>query len=147
MTHIPYKGGAGPATADIIGGHVEVMFVTISSAINHVKGGRLKALAVTTKERVPSLPDVPTMLELGFPDNVSSSWQGVLVPAGTPRPVIDKIHAAVLHAMSNQKVRERMTEAGVFPVTSKSPEEFKTYLDGEAAKWSKVVKETGAQPD
>ena len=147
MTHIPYKGGAGPATADIIGGHVEVMFVTISSAINHVKGGRLKALAVTTKERVPSLPDVPTMLELGFPDNVSSSWQGVLVPAGTPRPVIDKIFAAVQHAMSDQKVRERMTEAGVFPVTSKSPEEFKTYLDAEAAKWSKVVKDTGAQPD
>ena len=147
MTHIPYKGGAGPATADIIGGHVEVMFVTISSAINHVKGGRLKALAVSTKERVPSLPDVPTMSELGFPDNVSSSWQGVLVPAGTPRPVIDKIHAAVLHAMSDAKVRERMTEAGVFPVTSKSPEEFKSYLDAEAAKWSRVVKETGAQPD
>ena len=87
------------------------------------------------------------MLELGFPDNVSSSWQGVLVPAGTPRPIIDKLFAAVQHAMSDPKVRERMTEAGVFPVASKSPEVFKTYLDAEAAKWSKVVKETGAQPD
>jgi tripartite-type tricarboxylate transporter receptor subunit TctC len=147
MTHIPYKGGAGPAVADVIGGHVELMFVTISSAINHVKGGRLKAFAVTTKERVAQLPDVPTMLELGYPENVSSSWQGVLVPAGTPRPVVDKLFASVQHAMTDQTVRARMTEAGVFPVTSKSPEEFKSYLDAEAAKWSKVVKETGAQPD
>ncbi|MDQ4060448.1 MAG: tripartite tricarboxylate transporter substrate-binding protein, partial [Pseudomonadota bacterium] len=147
MTHVPYKGGAGPAVADVIGGHVELMFVTISSAINHVKDGRLKALAVTTKERVPSLPNVPTMLELGFPNNVSSSWQGVLVPAGTPRPIVDKLHAAVLHAMSDAKVRERMTEAGVFPVTSKSPEEFKAYLAEESAKWGRVVKETGAKPD
>jgi tripartite-type tricarboxylate transporter receptor subunit TctC len=147
MTHIPYKGGAGPAVADVIGGHVELMFVTISSAINHVKGGRLKALAVTTKERVPSLPDVPTMLELGYPENVSTSWQGLLVPAGTPRPIVDKLMAAVQHAMSDQTVRTRMSEAGVFPVTSKSPEEFKSYLDAEGAKWSKVVKETGAQPD
>ena len=147
MTHIPYKGGAGPAVADVMGGHVELMFVTISSAINHVKAGRLKAFAVTTKERVPSLPDVPTMLELGYPENVSTSWQGLLVPAGTPRPIVDKLMAAVQHAMSDQTVRARMSEAGVFPVTSKSPEDFKSYLDAENAKWSKVVKETGAQPD
>ena len=147
MIHIPYKGGAGPAVADVLGGHVQLMFVTISSAIQPVKAGRLKALAVTTKERVPSLPDVPTMFELGWKNNVSASWQGLLVPAGTPPPIIDKIFAAAGQAMADPKVRERMTEAGVFPVTSKSPEEFKEYLAAESEKWSRVVRETGAKPD
>jgi tripartite-type tricarboxylate transporter receptor subunit TctC len=147
MTHIPYKGGAGPAVADIIGGHVEVMFTTISSAINHVKGGRLKALGVTTRERVQALPDVPTMVEQGFPDSISASWQGLLVPKGTPRPIIDKIHAATVHAMSDQTVRQRFLDSGAIPVTSKSPEEFKAYLEADAQKWSKVIKDVGAKPE
>jgi tripartite-type tricarboxylate transporter receptor subunit TctC len=147
MTHVPYKGGAGPAVADVIGGHVELMFSTISSAIQHVKDGRLKALAVTTKERVPSLPNVPTMLEQGYPNSISSSWQGVLVPAGTPRPIVEKIHAAVVHAMSDAKVRERFMESGVIPVTSKSPEEFKVYIAAETKKWGEVIKSTGAKPE
>jgi tripartite-type tricarboxylate transporter receptor subunit TctC len=146
MTHIPYKGGAGPAVADIIGGHVQLMFVTISSAIPHIKAGRLKALAVTPPERVAALPDVPTMSELGWKNNVSSSWQGLLVRAGTPKPIIEKLHAAVVHAMTPD-VRKRIEDAGVKPVTSATPEEFEKYLDVEAKKWSQVVKETGAQPD
>jgi tripartite-type tricarboxylate transporter receptor subunit TctC len=147
MTHIPYKGGAGPAVADIIGGHVSVMFVTISSAINHVKEGRLKALGVTTRERVASIPNVPTLLEQGFPDNVSASWQGILVPAGTPRPIVEKLHAATLKAMANATLQKRYAEAGVIAATSKTPEEFKKYIDVESAKWSRVIKETGAKPD
>lgn len=147
MNHVPYKGGAGPAVADIMGGHVELMFTTISSAIQHVKGGRLKALGVTMKERVPAMPDVPTMLEQGFPANVSSSWQGVLVPAGTPRPIVEKIHAALVHALSDEQVRERMAEAGVIATTNKSPEEFKDYLAQDARKWADVIKKTGAKPE
>ncbi len=147
MTHIPYKGGAGPAVADIIGGHVSVMFVTISSAINHVKEGRLKALGVTTRERVASIPNVPTMLEQGFPENVSSSWQGILVPTGTPRPIVEKLHAATLKAMANPTLQKRYAEAGVIAATSKTPEDFKTYIDAESAKWSRVIKDTGAKPD
>lgn len=147
MNHVPYKGGAGPAVADIMGGHVELMFTTISSGIQHVKGGRLKALGVTTKERVPALPDVPTMLEQGFPANVSSSWQGVLVPANTPRPIVDKIHAALVQAVSDPKVKARMAEAGVIATTNKSPEEFKAYLQEDAKKWSEVIKKTGAKPE
>jgi tripartite-type tricarboxylate transporter receptor subunit TctC len=147
MNHVPYKGGAGPAVTDIIGGHVELMFTTISSAIQHVKGGRLKALGVTTKERVPALPDVPTMLEQGFPANVSSSWQGVLVPAGTPRPVVEKIHAALVRAVSDDTVKGRMADAGVIATTNKSPEEFKAYLEADAKKWSDVIKKTGAKPE
>jgi tripartite-type tricarboxylate transporter receptor subunit TctC len=147
MNHVPYKGGAGPAVADIMGGHVELMFTTISSAIQHVKGGRLKALGVTTKDRVPQLPDVPTMLEQGFPANVSSSWQGVLVPAGTPQPIVDKLHAALVKAVADPKVVERMAEAGVIATTNKSPEEFKAYLAEDAKKWSEVIKRTGAKPE
>jgi len=147
MTHIPYKGGAGPAVADVIGGHVEVMFTTISSGINHVKGGRLKALGVTTKERVEAMPDTPTMVEQGFPDGISASWQGILVPKGTPRPIVDKIHAAAVKAMSDATVRKRFMESGTIPVTSKTPEEFRDYLKADAQKWSRVIKEVGATPD
>src|SRR5262245_24150920 len=147
MNHVPYKGGAGPAVADIMGGHVELMFTTISSGIQHVKGGRLKALGVTTKERVPQLPDVPTMLEQGFSANVSSSWQGVLVPAGTPRPVVEKLHAALVHAVADEKVKAKMAESGVIATTSKTPEEFKAYLVEDAKKWSDVIKRTGAKPE
>jgi tripartite-type tricarboxylate transporter receptor subunit TctC len=147
MTHIPYKGGAGPAVADVMGGHVEVMFSTISSAINHVKEGRLKALGVTTKERVPSLPDVATLVEQGFPANLSSSWQGILVPAGTPRAIVEKLHAAVVKAGANPEVKQRMAEAGTIAVTSASPEEFKAYITADTAKWTEVIKKTGAKPE
>jgi tripartite-type tricarboxylate transporter receptor subunit TctC len=147
MTHIPYKGGAGPAVADVLGGHVEVMFSTISSAINHVKEGRLKALGVTTKERLPSIPDVATLLEQGFPANQSSSWQGILVPAGTPPAIVEKLHAAILKAGANPEVKKRMAEAGTIAVTSASPEEFKAYIQTDSAKWTEVIKVTGAKPE
>jgi tripartite-type tricarboxylate transporter receptor subunit TctC len=147
MTHIPYKGGAGPAVADVMGGHVEVMFSTISSAINHVRAGRLKALGVTSKTRIPSVPDVPTLLEQGFPANVSSSWQGILVPAGTPRVIVEKLHAAVVKAVANPEVKKRMEEAGSVAVSSASPEEFKAYITEDSAKWAEVIKVTGAKPE
>ncbi len=147
MVHVPYKGGAGPATADVMGGHVSLMFVTISSGINHVKGGRLKALGVSTKQRVPQLPDVPTMTEQGYPKSVSSSWQGVLVPAGTPQPIIDKLHAAVVEAMKDETIRARMGESGVIAVSSATPAEFKQYIQADADKWSAIIKEIGAKAD
>ena len=147
MTHVPYKGGAGPAVADVMGGHVEVMFSTISSAINHVRGGRLKALGVTSKERIPSVPDVPTLTEQGFPGNQSSSWQGILVPAGTPRPIVEKLHAAILKAVANPDVQKRMDESGSAAVSSASPEEFKAYITADSAKWAEVIKVTGAKPE
>jgi tripartite-type tricarboxylate transporter receptor subunit TctC len=147
MTHVPYKGGAGPATTDTVGGHVHMTLVTISSAIQQVKGGRLKALAVTTKERAPTLPNVPTMVEQGFPDSVSASWQGVLVPTGTPRVIVDKLFVAVSKAMEDPKVRARMCDAGIFPVVSTSPEAFKDYLDRDAKKWRRVIEEIDAKPD
>lgn len=147
MNHVPYKGGAGPATADVMGGHVSLMFVTISSGINHVKGGRLKALGVSTKERVAQLPDVPTMTEQGFPKSVSSSWQGLLAPAGTPQPIIDKLHAAVVEAMKDPTIQARMAENGVIAVSSPTPANFKAYIQADADKWSAVIKDIGAKAD
>lgn len=147
MTHIPYKGGAGPATADVVGGHVPIMFTTISTAMHFVKDGRLKALGVTSKERVGSLPNVPTMIEQGFPKTQTSSWQGVMVPAGTPEAIIKKLYAAVTTAAREPDVVKRIEEAGAFPATSASPEDFKAYIATETARWSAVVAEVGAKPD
>jgi tripartite-type tricarboxylate transporter receptor subunit TctC len=147
MVHIPFKGGAGPAVTDLLGGHVEVMFTTISSAISHVKAGKLKAYAVTTRERVPSLPDVPTMIEAGYSNHVTSSWQGILVPAKTPKAIIDKLYSAVTKAVEDPDIRSRMLEGGVLAVSSKSPEEFAAYILTESKRWGDAVKETGAQPD
>ena len=147
MVHVPYKGGAGPAVTDVLGGHVDLMFTTISSAMEFVKGRKVKALAVTTRERMADLPDIPTMYELGWKNLVTSSWQGVLVPTGTPRPIVDKLHAAIVKVLAEPEIQARMRNAGVIAVGSKSPEDFKTYMDAETAKWTKVIQESGLRPD
>ncbi len=146
MIQVPYKGGAGPAVVDLMGGHVDVMCVTYSSALPFVKAGKLKGLAVTTKERLSDLPNVPTVVELGYPDSVSSSWQGLFAVAGTPQPVVARLHAAVTKALADPTVRAHMATAGMLPSPSKSPGEFKAYIASESAKWAKVVKEIGAKP-
>ena len=143
MTQVPYKGGAGPAIIDLMAGTVDVMFVTLSSAAQFVKAGKLKAFAVTTKERVASLPDVPTVVELGFPEDVSGSWQGLFAVAGTPKPIVDKLHAAVLKAMADPKVREHMIAASMLPTSSPTTEDFKKFLAADTATWKHVVEQTG----
>jgi tripartite-type tricarboxylate transporter receptor subunit TctC len=147
MVHVPYKGGAGPAVTDILGGHVDLMFTTISSAMEYVRGNKVKALAVTTKERMADLPDVPTMYELGWKSLVTSSWQGVLVPSGTPRPIVDRLHSAIVETLAEPEIQARMRKGGVIAVGSKSPEDFKGYMDVETAKWTKVIEESGLHPD
>jgi tripartite-type tricarboxylate transporter receptor subunit TctC len=143
MTQVPYKGGAGPAILDLMAGNVDVMFVTLSSAAQFVKAGKLKGLAVTTAERVESLPDVPTVVELGFPEDVSGSWQGLFAVAGTPQPIVDKLHAAVLKAMADPDVRKHMIAASMTPSSSPTSENFKAFLADESAKWKKVVEQAG----
>jgi tripartite-type tricarboxylate transporter receptor subunit TctC len=147
MVHVPYKGGAGPAVTDVLGGHVDLMFTTISSAMEFVKGGKVKALAVTTRERMAELPDIPTMHELGWTNLVTSSWQGVLVPAGTPRPIVDRLHAAIIKVLAEPEIQARMRNVGAIAVASKSPEEFKAYMDAETAKWTKVIEVSGVRAD
>jgi tripartite-type tricarboxylate transporter receptor subunit TctC len=147
IVHIPYKGGAGPAVTGMLGGETQVMFVTLSSAISFVQAGKLKPLGISTTKRIDPLPQVPTMIEAGYPDMVSSSWQGVFVPAGTPRPIVEKIHAALLATMESSEIKQRFAGGGVDVVTSKTPEDFATFVAVETARWGKVAKESGATVD
>jgi len=145
MTQIPYKGGAGPAILDLIAGNVDVMLVTLSAAAAHVKAGQLKALAITTQQRAPLLPDVPTFAESGYPEEVSSSWQGLFAVNGTPQPIVDRLHAAIVKANADPNVRKLMSEAGTLAVASDSPQSFKNYLAADRKKWAAVVERVKAE--
>ena len=147
MVHIPYKGGAGPAVLGMLGGETQVMFVTLSSAMSFIQAGKLKALALATSKRIEALPQVPTIVEAGYPDMVSSSWQGVFVPAGTPRPIVEKLYAALIATMDSPETKERFAAGGVNVVTSKTPEEFASFVSAETSRWGKVAKESGATID
>jgi tripartite-type tricarboxylate transporter receptor subunit TctC len=143
MVHVPYKGGAGPAVAGLVGGETHLMFVTASSAMNHVKSGRLRLIAVTSAKRLAAFPDAPTFSEAGFPELTSGSWQGIFVPAGTPRPVVDRLYAAVIETMKTPEVQQRLANGGVDVVTS-APGEFAKFVARETERWGKAVKEAGA---
>ncbi|MBV8536245.1 MAG: tripartite tricarboxylate transporter substrate binding protein [Alphaproteobacteria bacterium] len=147
MVHVPYKGGAGPAVADIVAGQDELMFTTLSSAIGQVKAGTVRGLAVTTAKRVPSVGDLPTMVESGYPDMVSSSWQGMVAPAGTPQPIIQKLYDALIQTVADKEVADRLEAGGAGARTSKSPAEFSQYMAAERERWAVVVKESGATAD
>lgn len=147
MVHVPYKGGAGPAVADIVAGQDELMFTTLSSAIGQVKAGTVRGLAVTTATRVASVPDLPTMVESGYPDMVSSSWQGVVAPAGTPAPIIDKLYKALVQTVADKDVAQRLAAGGAGARISKSPADFSAYMAAERQRWAVVVKESGATAD
>jgi tripartite-type tricarboxylate transporter receptor subunit TctC len=147
MVHVPYKGGAAPAVTDVLAGHVDLMFTTISSAMELVRQKKVKALAVTTRERMVDLPDMPTMYELGWKNLVTSSWQGVLVPVGTPRPIVEKLRAAIAKVIADPEIQARMRSNGVIAVASRSPEDFQAYMDAETAKWTRVIEENGLHSD
>jgi tripartite-type tricarboxylate transporter receptor subunit TctC len=147
MVHVPYKGGAGPAVADIVAGQDDLMFTTLSSAIGQVKAGTIRGLAVTTAKRVASVSDLPTMVESGYPDMVSSSWQGVVAPAGTPQPIIQKLYAALVQTVSDKDIADRLEAGGAGARTSKTPAEFSAYMAAERQRWAVVVKESGATAD
>jgi tripartite-type tricarboxylate transporter receptor subunit TctC len=143
MVHVPYKGGAGPAIAGLVAGETHLMFVTASSAMNHVKSGRLRLIAVTSSKRLAAFPDVPTMAESGYPALTSGSWQGIFVPAGTPQPVVDRLYSAVIETMKTKEVGERLANGGVDVVTS-APGEVKKFVEKETERWVRAAKEAGA---
>jgi tripartite-type tricarboxylate transporter receptor subunit TctC len=147
IVHIPYKGGAGPAVTGLLGGETHMMFVTLSSAMAFVQAGRLKALALSTANRIEALPNVPTLVEAGYPELVAASWQGVFVPAGTPRPIVDKLHAALLATFESPDVKQRLAVGGALVVTSKTPEEFAGFVGTEIARWGRAARESGATAD
>ena len=147
MVHIPYKGGAGPAITDIVGGQVPVMFTPIPSALQLIRAGRLKALAVASKERLPFLPDVPTMIESGYPQVVGGSWQALMFPLNTPRPIIAKWHKVIVKLVAEEEIRQRLLQGGVEGVSSRSPEDLAEFIAQEAARWGSVARSARATAD
>jgi len=143
MMHVPYKGGAGPAVTDLVGGQTQVMFTTLPSAMQFAKAGRLRALAVTLASRVPDLPSVPTLAESGYPDMVSASWQGIFLPRGTPAPIVARLSAALHKLMPAEEIRQKLAAGGALVSLSKTPEEFGAYVKAEADRWGALVRERG----
>jgi len=138
MTHIPYKG-SGPAIADVVAGQVQVMFDTLLTSTPFVKSGKLKMLAVTTAQRLPDYPDVPTMAEaLGMKDFEASSWYALYAPAGTPPEVVKRLSAEVDAALKKPAVAKRLTDLGAVPVGG-PPEKLAAFQQAEQAKWGKVI--------
>ena len=141
LRHIPYKG-SGPAVTDLIGGHVQVMFDSITSALPHVRAGNLKALGVTSAKRSSILPEVPTIAEAGVPGYEVAPWFGVLAPAGTSPAIIDKVHTEIARVLELPDVKEKLAGIGAEPIGS-TPEAFASHLATETAKWDALVKEAG----
>ena len=145
MLHVPYKG-SGPAVSDLLGGQVNYMFDSITSARPHIASGKLRALGVTTAKRSSTLPNVPTLAEAGLTGYDVSPWFAVFMPAGTPKPVITKLNAALLDAMKQPDVRARFASIGAEPVGS-TPEELAAHLARESARWSQLIAERGIKLD
>lgn len=143
LTHVPYRG-SGPAVNDLVGGQVDVMFDNLPSSIGQIRAGNLRAIAVTSAQRSPALPDVPTIAESGLPGFDASSWFGLFAPAGTPKPIVDKLNAAVNKALEEPAVKQRYAEVGA-EMRIMTPSEFATFQKAEMEKWAKVVKLSGAK--
>jgi tripartite-type tricarboxylate transporter receptor subunit TctC len=147
MVHVPYKGGAGPAVAGLMGGETNLMSATAASSLPGIRGGRLKALAVTGEKRLEQLPDTPTVKEEGYPDLTASSWQGLFVPTGTPKEAIDKLYDAAVKTMAMPDVVSRLAVGGAFTITSPSPAAFGDYVAAETKRWARIAKESNATAD
>ncbi|WP_372824161.1 Bug family tripartite tricarboxylate transporter substrate binding protein [Polaromonas sp.] len=146
MTHIPYRG-SGPALLDLIGGNVDVMFDNLPSAMPQIKGGKLKAFAVTSAQRSTAMPELPTVEEAGkLKGFEASSWFGLLAPAGTPPEIVSRIQQEVAKALATPAIKEKMLAQGAIP-SGNTPQEFAKLIDSEIAKWAVVVKASGAKVD
>ena len=138
ILHVPYKGSA-PAHVDLMGGTVDIMFDNIVPVSPHVRSGKLKALAVTTPQRAESLPNVPTMAESGFPNFEAVAWFGLLAPAGTPAPIVERLNREVTGILKSPDVRDRLASMGA-TVVAGTPQEFSRWMSAEVAKWAPIVK-------
>ncbi|MDA8257211.1 MAG: tripartite tricarboxylate transporter substrate binding protein [Betaproteobacteria bacterium] len=145
MLHIPYKGSA-PALADVVAGHVAIMFSSMSPAVPLVKSGRLKGIAVSTAKRVPAMKDLPTIAEAGVPGYEVQAWNGIVAPAGTPKEIVAKLNRAIVEIVATKEFSDRISAQGFEPESS-SPEEFAELIQRDILKWAKVIKDSGAKPD
>jgi tripartite-type tricarboxylate transporter receptor subunit TctC len=145
MQHVPYKGSA-PALMDLIAGRIDIMFDNIPLPLPHVKAGKLRGLALTSAQRSPSLPDLPTLAEAGVPGFDVSSWYGIYAPAGLPQDMVAKLNAAFNEALRTPEIRERLTTQG-WTVVGGTPEQFAAHTQAELERWARVVKSANVRID
>jgi tripartite-type tricarboxylate transporter receptor subunit TctC len=146
IVHIPYKG-AGASVTDLLGGHVDLAFVSLSSVLAQIKAGKLRALGITSAKRSVQMPELPTFAEAGLRGYEVTGWYGVMAPAGTPREIINRLHADITKALAQPDMMQTLTTFGLEPAAANSPEEFSAFLQAEISKWAKVVKASGAKAD
>jgi len=145
MNHVPYRG-SGQATADLLGGQVQVSIPGTAGMVGHIKAGKLRALAVTGAKRSPQLPDVPTVMESGVPGYEAYVWMGLLAPKGTPATIIDKLFRELTQVLATSEVKTYMASAGI-EIVGSTPSEFGAFFRSERELWAKVIRETGAKID
>lgn len=145
ITHVPYKGG-GPAMTDLLGGQINLIFATAASAIPHVHSGKIRGLAVTTLKRSQLVPELPTVAEAGLPGFEANNWYGIVVPAKTPRPIIDRLNKEFVAVLNMPDVKDVLFKQGL-DASPSTPEAFGAYIKSETAKWAKVIKASGAKAE
>ena len=143
IVHVPYKGG-GPAMVDLMAGNIHLIFANAASAVGPLKGGKIKAIAVTTAKRSRLMPELPTMIEGGVPGYEANNWLGVVVPAGTPRALVERLNKDIVATLNTPEVADQLFRQG-FEVAPSTPGEFAGYIKSELDKWAKVVKDSGAK--
>ena len=147
LTHVPYKGGAGQAIPAMIAGEVQLAFFNMASLLPHIRSGRLKALAAIPAQRLPELPNVPTLAEQGFPGIGTNAWQGMFAPAATPKPVIDRLHGAVVAVLTRPEQKEALAKQMMSVEVSRSPQEFTDLVRRETAAWGEFLREARSRID
>jgi tripartite-type tricarboxylate transporter receptor subunit TctC len=145
LVHVPYKGGA-PAMVDLVAGRVELVFATAASAVPHIKAGRIKGIAVTTGKRSALMPELPTIAEAGLAGYEANNWYGLMVPANTPRAIINRLNAETVKVLNMPEVKTFLFNQGLDAAPS-TPEEFGAYIRSERTKWAKIVKASGAKAE
>jgi tripartite-type tricarboxylate transporter receptor subunit TctC len=145
MIHVPYKGGA-PAITDLLGGHVQLFFAGMPPALPHVRSGKLRAIAVTSAKRAALMPEMPTIAESGLRGFAVDNWQGVLVPANTPRDIVSRLNMEIVKALRLPDVKQRLSEQGAEPAAT-SANEFASYVKSEIDKYADIIRKSGAKVD
>ncbi len=145
LLHVPYKGSA-PGMTDLLAGNITMKFDSGFASVPHIQSKRIRALGVAAPQRLPKIPEVPTLNELGLKDFNAGSWYGVMAPAGTPRDIITKLHSELVKAVKLPEIRQRIVDLGTYPIGN-TPEEFSAQIVREREQWAKVVKEAGIKPE
>jgi tripartite-type tricarboxylate transporter receptor subunit TctC len=145
MVHIPYKG-SGPAMTDLIGGQVPLMFDSLAAALPHIRGGKVKAIAVTTRQRIPQLPDLPTIAESGYPGFDAAGWSGIVLPAATPRDIVAKVSGDIRNILAEPDFRQKMIDRGGIP-DPLTPEQFAAFIRSENVQWGEVARTANVRLD